>query len=84
MSMSFNSFALDARAIRFRTVDLSNAFAGFRSQVSRALNEMRQARRLRQSMAALERLDNRTLKDIGFDRSEIASVVLNPDGERTR
>jgi uncharacterized protein YjiS (DUF1127 family) len=46
-------------------------------------------RQRRQAMAtcdALRRLDDRTLRDLGFDRSEIVSVAAEFDGdaERTR
>jgi uncharacterized protein YjiS (DUF1127 family) len=84
MSMSVNGLVLDARALRPRSFDPSLLLTTVRSQLRRTLAGMREARRLRASMAALETLDSRTLKDIGFDRSEIASVVLNPEGERRR
>lgn len=84
MSMSVDGLVLDARALRPRSFDLSLLFGTVRSQLRRTFAGMREARRLKASMAALETLDSRTLKDIGFDRSEIASVVLNPEGERRR
>ena len=38
----------------------------------------------RATIAVLHELDERTLKDIGLDRSEIESVVLGATGERLR
>jgi uncharacterized protein YjiS (DUF1127 family) len=38
----------------------------------------------RATIALLYELDERTLKDIGLDRSEIVSVVLGTEGERIR
>ncbi len=40
----------------------------------------RQQRRLRATMHILHKLDNRSLKDIGLDRSEIESAVLGLSG----
>lgn len=39
----------------------------------------RQRRETRQNHAALVALDDRTLHDLGFARSEISSIVANPD-----
>lgn len=44
-----------------------------------------QWRRMRQAHAALSELDDRTLRDLGIDRSEILSVAANPtDPHRAR
>jgi uncharacterized protein YjiS (DUF1127 family) len=53
---------------------------------SRALARYRQRRQARAIYDALRQLDDRTLHDLGFDRSELRSVVAEVTGkaERTR
>ena len=54
--------------------------------VRRALARHRQRRQIRAACDALRQLDDRTLRDLGFHRSEILSVVTEVAGavERTR
>ncbi|MDX2154961.1 MAG: DUF1127 domain-containing protein [Hyphomicrobiaceae bacterium] len=54
----------------------SPRLAGVRAAVHRYLA-------LRTAHAELTALDDRTLKDIGLDRSEITSVLCDRSGERT-
>jgi uncharacterized protein YjiS (DUF1127 family) len=84
MLMFIESFVFTPQSPTLRFANFPRVVAGIRSELRRAWKEMQEARQLRHSMAALERLDTRTLSDIGIDRSEIASVVLNPEGERRR
>lgn len=42
------------------------------------------ARRRRATIAALQALDDRTLRDIGIDRSEITSLVVDGSDHRQR
>ena len=45
---------------------------------------LRMARQHRHAVTALMRLGNRTLKDIGLDRSEIRSLLTDTNKERRR
>jgi len=54
------------------------AVAAFASQ---ALARHRQRRRARSTYDALRQLDDRTLRDLGFERSEIRSVAAELTGE---
>jgi uncharacterized protein YjiS (DUF1127 family) len=78
----------DARAHRSFTlgeiiIALMQALAAFARQ---SLARHRQRRRARSTYDALRQLDDRTLRDLGFDRSEIRSVAaeIAREVERTR
>jgi uncharacterized protein YjiS (DUF1127 family) len=58
--------------------------AGFRARLAGWWGRVRQERRRRATVRALEGLSDATLKDIGIDRSEIHSVAANPADERRR
>ncbi len=64
-------------------VALMQALAAFARQ---SLARHRQRRRARSTYDALRQLDDRTLRDLGFDRSEIRSVAaeIAREVERTR
>ena len=64
-------------------VALMQALAAFARQ---SLARHRQRRRARSTYDALRQLDDRTLRDLGFDRSEIRSVAaeITREVERTR
>jgi uncharacterized protein YjiS (DUF1127 family) len=64
-------------------VALMQALAAFARQ---SLARQRQRRRARSTYDALRQLDDRTLRDLGFDRSEIRSVAaeIAREVERTR
>lgn len=71
------------------THGVANAFAGFLFAVFRAAGAcVRRARERRQQRRqawatydALRRLDDRTLRDIGYHRSELASVAAKFTGD---
>lgn len=56
--------------------------AGLRAKFFRLTSTIRSYRAFYQARAELMALDNRMLKDIGLDRSEITSALLNTAGER--
>jgi uncharacterized protein YjiS (DUF1127 family) len=64
-------------------VALMQALAAFARQ---SLARHRQRRRARSTYDALRQLDDRTLRDLGFDRSELRSVAaeITREVERTR
>jgi len=62
-------------------VALMQSLAAFARQ---SLARHRQRRRARNTYDALRQLDDRTLRDLGFDRSEIRSVVAEMTGEAER
>ncbi|MEZ5816851.1 MAG: DUF1127 domain-containing protein [Hyphomicrobiaceae bacterium] len=53
--------------------------AHFAAGLAETFREARAAKKARSELMAL---DDRMLRDIGLDRSEIASAVLNPNCER--
>lgn len=59
-------------ATAYRAVNTAETLG---NAVGRFFEAWRQRREVRASIAALSTLDDRTLKDIGIDRSEIRSVV---------
>ena len=61
-------------------------FRGFRVAVRRFLARWRRQRQAARQRAELSAVDARTLRDLGFDRSEIGSVVAEISGgaRRTR
>jgi uncharacterized protein YjiS (DUF1127 family) len=73
----------DARA--YRSFTLGEIFVAVMQAVAaiarQALARHRQRRRTRSTYDALRQLDDRTLRDLGFDRSEIRSVVAEITGE---
>ena len=52
--------------------------------VRRALARYRQRRKARATYDALRHLDDRMLRDLGFDRSEITSVAAEASGAAAR
>ena len=58
------------------------------NKITATFSKLRQtfeARRTRRrDLRALRSLDNRTLKDIGYHRSELMSLVANDEGDGTR
>ena len=82
MAMIVENFAYAPPPARLQLNSPVDIVERLRRAVREAVGRMREARRLRRAMAALEAVDRRTLKDIGVDRSEIASVVLDRSGER--
>jgi len=52
--------------------------------IDTAWRAMQARRRRRQSLHRLARLSNRTLKDIGLDRSEIGSIAHWEEADRSR
>ena len=67
-----------ATAARFRSRSGSNIGAQFISQLTNMRKRMKDKRDAR----ALRALDNRTLRDMGINRSEIISVVYADHDER--
>jgi uncharacterized protein YjiS (DUF1127 family) len=47
--------------------------------IRRSLLRFQQWRAARRTRASLASLDDRTLRDLGFHRSEITSIAANPD-----
>ena len=88
------SYALHQAALAHRSftlgeiiVEASRAFGAIVGAVaSRARARYRQRQQARATYEALRQLDDRTLRDLGFDRSELRSVVAEVTGaaERTR
>jgi uncharacterized protein YjiS (DUF1127 family) len=57
-------------------------FASLSTAVARALAARREWRSHKRNMAMLRAIDARTLRDIGIDRTEIASLLVDVTGER--
>jgi uncharacterized protein YjiS (DUF1127 family) len=63
-------------------VPCSGIMGRLQCKLARLAQSMRAYHAKRNAIAELAALDNRMLKDIGIDRSEISSVVLNGGQER--
>lgn len=64
--------------------DKPRTLSSLASLIRDAIGVVIEARRQRRAVAVLQGLDDRMLKDIGIDRSEIESVLCSRDGERIR
>lgn len=60
----------------------SRRYARLRAALSRLMLRVQRAQRLRATTRALQGLSDRTLKDIGIDRSEIPSFVATLGRDR--
>lgn len=82
------ALAQAARAYRSRVLGelVSAAISKAYTMARRAYAAYRQRREARLTLDALDRLDDRSLRDLGLDRSEIASVAAEITGaaEHTR
>lgn len=60
------------------------ALASLLALITESIAAYRKYRAFRRGYDQLMALDDRMLKDIGLDRTEITSALLNHEGERTR
>ena len=72
---------LQPSAIDLMTRLVFAAVKGFADRVRREMARRRRRADARDSYRALCKLDARTLRDLGMDRSELRSVVLERHGE---
>ena len=79
---SSHELALAARAAAHAGIGeiLAALAQGFASQMRSVIASWKRARDARATRRALEQLDSRTLRDIGFERSEVASVAAELTG----
>lgn len=58
----------------------AGGFSAFLSRCAAVLRDWRRRRQARRTARALALLDDRTLRDLGFDRSEIAGLSAEQHG----
>ena len=76
MSMMIDNYTYFAPREQLRINRRPGMIARFLGALVEAFGDIKEARERRRTMNLLEALDDRTLKDIGIDRSEIASLAL--------
>ncbi len=63
------------RILFFPTAAIASIFVAAAAGIASNRRTRREQRRQRRAISQLRRLDDHTLRDIGFDRTEIASVI---------